>query len=169
MTLHQLDVEPRDVAAEALGLLLHAPAPVALAELALDDGRGGTLVLGVLGASHVVIAGVGGSVLTEQVSCDALAAGGRELPERAESGGYVLSSAVTAVPRADLDATAARLRVRAARDARMLCGAFPGGMGALTALTGAALPGGGWTWETWHLYPGAERSVIVTTRSRWAP
>jgi hypothetical protein len=155
MTLHQLDVEPRDVAAEALGLLLHAPAPVALAELALDDGRGGTLVLGVLGASHVVTARAGGSVLTEQVSCDALAAGGRQLPER--------------VPRADLDATAARLRARAARDARVICGAFPGGMGALTALTGAALPGGGWTWETWHLYPGAERSVIVTTRSRWTP
>jgi Protein of unknown function DUF2617 len=169
MTLHQLDVEPRDVAAEALGLLLHAPAPVALAELALDDGRGGTLVLGVLGASHVVTAVAGGHVLTEQVSCDALAAGGRALPERAEAEGYALSSAVTELSRADFDATAAQLRFRAQRDDRMICGAFPGGAGALTALTAAALPGGGWTWETWHLYPGPERSVIVTTRSRWAP
>ncbi|QYN35974.1 DUF2617 family protein [Pseudonocardia sp. DSM 110487] len=168
MSLHHLDVEPRDVAAEALGLLLDAPAPAALAELVLDDGRGGRLVLGVLGASHVVTAGSGGHVLTEQVSCDALAAGGRALPERAESDGYTLSSTVTPVPRADLDATAVRLRARAERDDRLLCGAFPGDAGALTALAAAPLPGGGWTWETWHLYPGAERGVIVTTRSRWA-
>jgi Protein of unknown function DUF2617 len=169
MSLYDLDVEPRDVTAEALGLLLHAPAPAALAELALDDGRGGTLVLGVLGASHVVTAAAAGGVLTEQVSCDALAAGGRALPERAEAEGYALSSAVTEMSRADFDALAAQLRSRAERDDRMICGAFPGGAGALTALTAAALPGGGWTWETWHLYPGPERSVIVTTRSRWTP
>jgi hypothetical protein len=167
VSLHHLDVEPRDVAAEALGLLLDAPAPAALAELVLDDGRGGRLVLGVLGASHVVIAASGGHVLTEQVSCDALAAGGRALPERAEADGYTLSSIVTPVPRAELDATAARLRARAERDDHLLCGAFPGDTGALTALAAAPLPCGGWTWETWHLYPGAEKSVIVTTRSRW--
>jgi hypothetical protein len=169
MTLHDLDVEPRDVAAEALGLLLDAPAPAALAELVLDDGRGATLVLGVLGASHVVTAAARGHRLTEQVSCDALAAGGQELPERAEAGAYAMTSAVTRVPREELDATAARLRARAVHDEHWLCGAFPGGAGALTALTAAALPAGGWTWETWHLYPGAERSVIVTTRSRWTP
>ena len=169
MSLHRLDVEPRDVAAEALGLLLHAPAPAALAELTLDDGDGATLVLGVLGASHVVTAVSGGHVLTEQVSCDALAAGGRALPEREEADAYTMSSAVRPVPRADLDATAARLRARAEHDDRMLCGAFPGDGSALTALAAAPLPGGGWTWETWHLYPGAERSVIVTTGSRWAP
>jgi hypothetical protein len=169
VSVHDLDVEPRDVTAEALGLLLHAPAPAALAELALDDGHGGTVVLGVLGASHVVTAAAGGRVLTEQVSCDALAAGGCALPERAEAAGYTLSSTVTALPWADFDATAARLRARAEHDERMICGAFPGGAGALTALTAAELPGGGWTWETWHLYPGAERSVIVTTRSRWTP
>lgn len=172
MTLHVLDVEPRDVSAEALGLLLHAPAPAALAELVLDDRRGGRLVLGVLGASHVVTAhvatGTGRRVLTEQVSCDALAAGGRALPEHAEAAGYVLSSAVTELPRAEFDAAAGRLRARAARDDRLICGAFPGGAGALTALTATALPGG-WTWETWHLYPGEGRSVIVTTRSRWTP
>jgi hypothetical protein len=168
MSLHDLDVEPRDVTAEALGLLLDAPAPAALAELVVDDGRGGRLVLGVLGASHVVTAEAGGHRLTEQVSCDALAAGGRQLPERAEAGGYALTSAITEVARAEFDATAARLRARAEHDEGWLCGAFPGGAGALTALTAAALPGG-WTWETWHLYPGEERSVIVTTRSRWTP
>ncbi|WP_219419469.1 DUF2617 family protein [Pseudonocardia nigra] len=169
MSLHDLDVEPRDVSAEALGLLLGAPAPAALAELTLHDGTAGTLTLGVLGASHVVTAGVGGHRLTEQVSCDALAAGGRELPERAEAVGYAMTSAVTEVPRAEFDATAARLRAVAERDDHWLCAAFPGAAGALTALTAAALPGGGWTWETWHLYPGAERSVIVTTQSRWTP
>jgi hypothetical protein len=169
MSLHDLDVEPRDVSAEALGLLLGAPAPAALAELTVVDGRGGTLVLGVLGASHVVTAAADGHLLTEQVSCDALAAGGQELPERAETAGYEMRSTITQVPRAQLEATAARLRARAEHDERWLCGAFPGGAGALTALTAAALPGGGWTWETWHLYPGAERSEIVTTRSRWTP
>ncbi|MGH3588706.1 MAG: DUF2617 family protein, partial [Pseudonocardia sp.] len=39
----------------------------------------------------------------------------------------------------------------------------------LTALTAAPGPAGGWTWDTWHLYPGAERNAIVTTRSRWTP
>lgn len=169
MSIHHLDVAPRDVAAEDLGLLLHAPAPVALAELTLDDGRGGTLLLGVLGASHVVVGQVDGRAFTEQVSCDALAAGGRALPERAEADGYTLSSAISTAPRAEFEATVARLSTRAERDDRMICGAFPGGAGALTALAAAALPTGGWTWETWHLYPGAERSVIVTTRSRWTP
>jgi uncharacterized protein DUF2617 len=168
MSLHDLDVEPRDVSAEALGLLLDAPAPAALVELVLHDGRDGRLVAGVLGASHVVTAAVRGHRFTEQVSCDALAAGGRELPERAEAGGYALTSAITEVTQAELAATAARLRADAARDEHWLCGAFPGGSGALTALTAVALPGG-WAWETWHLYPGAERSVIVTTRSRWTP
>jgi hypothetical protein len=169
MSLHDLDVEPRDVRAEALGLLLDAPAPAPLAQLTLDDGREGVLVLGVLGASHVVTARSGGHRLTEQVSCDALAAGGQELPEHAEAGAYTMTSTVTAPPQAEFDATAERLRARAERDAHWLCATFPGGAGALTALTAAALPTGGWTWETWHLYPGAERSVIVTTRSRWTP
>jgi hypothetical protein len=169
VSLHDLDVEPRDVRAEALGLLLDAPAPAALAQLTLDDGRGATLVLGVLGASHVVTAAAGAQRITEQVSCDALAAGGQALPERAEAGAYAMSSTVREPPRAEFDATAARLRIWAEREGNWLCGAFPGGAGALTALTAAALPAGGWTWETWHLYPGAERSVIVTTRSRWTP
>jgi hypothetical protein len=168
MTLHHLDVEPRDVAAEALGLLLDAPAPTALAELTLHDDRAGTLTLGVLGASHVVTAAAPARRLTEQISCDALAAGGQDLPERASVGGYRLSSTVTEVSRAEFDGTARQLLARAERDERWLGGTFPGAAGALTVLTGSAVPGG-WTWETWHLYPGAERSVIVTTQSRWTP
>jgi hypothetical protein len=165
VTLHRLRVLPRDVAADALGLLLDAPAPPALAELVLRSAAG-ELVLGVLGASHAVTATTGGARLTEQVSCDAVAAGGRPLPRSAEAGGYRMTSQSATVPVAELAATAARLRARAADDPAWLCGTFPGDAAALTALTGAPLDGG-WTWRTWHLYPGPEEGVIVTTRSRW--
>ena len=50
MTLRVLDVAPRDVAAEALGLLLDAPVPPALAELTVRDGDGGALTLHVCGS-----------------------------------------------------------------------------------------------------------------------
>ncbi len=169
MTVHLLDVTPRDVAADALGLVLDAPAPPALVEVTVDDGRGGAVTLGVLGASHVVTARVPGHRLTEQVSCDAVAAGGRRLPRRARVGGYEIASETTAVPRAELEATAGLLRTRAATSPGWICGAFPGAGSAVTALTAQALPDGGWTWQTWHLYPGDEEGVIVTTRSRWRP
>lgn len=171
MTLHRLQVQPRDVDADALGLLLDAPAPPTLAELVLRHD-GGRLVLGVLGASHAVTASTAAGRLTEQVSCDAVAAGGRPLPRSARAGAYRLTSASRTVPAAELSATAALLRSNAA-DASWVCGAFPGAdpthdSAALTALTGAPLDGG-WAWRTWHLYPGPEEGVIVTTRSRWTP
>lgn len=171
MTLHHLQVLPRDVDADALGLLLDAPAPPTLAELVLTH-RGARLVLGVLGASHAVTATTGGDRLTEQVSCDAVAAGGRPLPRTARAGAYRLASECRTVRAAELAATAADLRARA-DGADWVCGAFPVADAthhgaALTALTGAPL-GGGWTWRTWHLYPGPEEGVIVTTRSRWIP
>lgn len=166
MTLHRLQVLPRDVAADALGLLLDAPAPPTLAELVLRHGDD-RLVLGVLGASHAVTATARDGRLTEQVSCDAVAAGGRPLPRRTRAGAYRLTSERRTVPAAELAATAARLRTRAG-GADWVCGAFPGDGAALTALTGACLDGG-WTWRTWHLYPGPEEGVIVTTRSRWTP
>jgi hypothetical protein len=166
MTLHRLEVLPRDVDADALGLLLDAPAPPTLAELVLRHG-GARLVLGVLGASHAVTATAGTGRLTEQVSCDAVAAGGRPLPRSARAGAYRLTSASRTVPAAELVATASLLRSSAA-DESWVCGAFPGDGAALTALTGAPLDGG-WTWRTWHLYPGPEEGVIVTTRSRWTP
>jgi Protein of unknown function DUF2617 len=169
MTVHQLDIPPRDVSAGALGLLLGAPAPVPLAELALRDHRGGALLLGVLGASHVVTATVPGHRLTEEVSCDAISAGGTALPRQMATTGYEITSSTTTVPRTELDATAERLRTRAERDPAWLCGSFPGSGSALTALTGRALPEGGWTWETWHLYPAAAGGEVVLTRSRWTP
>ena len=169
MSLHLLDIEPRDVSAEALGLLLDRPAPATLAELRLADGRGGSIVLGVLGASHVVTAAIPGSRLTEEVSCDAVGAGGDPLPRNTRSGGYQLTSAVTATDRARLDRTADRLRALAAADPAWLCGAFPGSAGALTAMTAEPLAGGGWAWQTWHLYPDGDTGEVVTTRTRWTP
>ena len=167
MTLHRLDVRPRDVSAGALGLLLDAPAPAALAELRLGDGREGGLVLGVLGASHVVTATAPGIRLTEQVSCDAVAAGGSLLPPHHRSGRYEIFSTIATVGRPELDETAGRLRARARDSSAWICGAFPGSGSALTAMTAAAVPGGGWAWQTWHLYPHGATGDVVTTRSRW--
>lgn len=125
MSVHLLDVEPRDVAAGALGLLPHAPAPAALAEITLRDGRGGLLTLGVLGASHVVTAILPGHHLTEEVSCDAVDAGGQELPPHARLGGYQLVTETRKVPPAKFEEVAARLRGLAERSDSWLCGTFP--------------------------------------------
>lgn len=168
MSVHELAVEPRDVAAEALGLLLDAPAPPTLAELRIEDGRGGTLVLGVLSASHVVTATCAGRQLSEQVSCDALDAGGHALPQQLERDGYRLTSAVRVLPRAGVEALAERLRAQALQPG-WVCGTFPGADAAVTALTGAPLEGGGWGWQTWHLYPGERAGVVVETATTWRP
>ena len=168
MTVHELAVEPRDVAAEALGLLLDAPAPPTLAELRIEDAQGGELVLGVLSASHVVTATCDGHRLSEQVSCDALGLGGRALPERLERDGYRLSCKVRVLPRAGVEALAERLRAQALQPG-WVCGAFPGAEAAVTALTGTPLDGGGWRWQTWHLYPGDRTGVVVETATTWRP
>lgn len=169
MSLHRLDVVPRDVTAEALGLLLDAPAPATLAELRLEDGDGGTLVLGLLGASHVVTARRPGHLLTEQVSCDALAGGGRPLPPEHAAAGYTMASTTQLLPTDRLHALAAQLRQRSEDSQQWVCGSFPGDDAAVTALTGDVLPAGGWTWQTWHLYPGSDRGAVVTTQTRWQP
>lgn len=169
MSLHRLDVVPRDVTAEALGLLLDAPAPAALAELRLEDGDGGMLVLGLLGASHVVTASRPGHQLTEQVSCDAVAGGGRRLPREHAAAGYTMASSTQLLPAARLHALATQLRQRAEASEQWVCGSFPGDDDALTALTGDVLPAGGWTWQTWHLYPGSHAGAVVTTQTQWQP
>ena len=169
MSVHLLEVEPRDIAADALGLLLHAPAPAALAEISFQNGAGGLLTLGVLGVSHIVTAILPGHHLTEQVSCDALEAGGQQLPKHTRLGGYQLTTATKEVPPVEFEQTAARLRSYAEHSDTWLCGAFPGTSNAMTAMTAGSLPGGGWTWKSWHLYPGDKKSFIVTTRSRWIP
>ncbi|MEX5710305.1 DUF2617 family protein [Parafrankia sp. FMc6] len=167
MTALELAVVPRDVRAASLGLLLGAPSPASLASVDLHAPHG-MLTLAVLGASHAVIASSGTRRLTEEVSCDAVAAGGCPLPSRAEQDGYTLRAQVRTVDRRELDALAASLRTRAAGRSDWLCAAFPGDERAVTALTGAPMPRG-WQWHTWHLYPGSRTHEIVTTHSRWEP
>lgn len=167
MSVHLLDVDPTDVAADALGLVLDAPAPVMLASLRLRDRAAGTVTLGVLGASHVVIGETDGAAITEQVSCEAIRAGGRRLPEVEERHGYRFESRTERVPAAELRRRAEDLRARS-RDARWVCGAFPGDRDALTALTAVA-QSGEWRWRTWHLYPGEGHGTVVATESRWRP
>ena len=168
MSTHILDITPRDVAASALGLVIDAPAPIPLVSTQLTDSATGTLTLGVLGASHVVTARSGEHTLTEQVSCDAVDAGGRPLPDREERAGYRFRSCTTTVLRAELAQRAKELRGTASTTSGWLCAGFPGDDDALTALTGT-IASGEWHWRTWHLYPAAATGVIVETESRWRP
>jgi hypothetical protein len=168
MSVHLLDIAPRDVSAAALGLVLDAPAPAPLVSVQLTDSVAGTLTLGVLGASHVVTAESGEHTLTEQVSCDAVEAGGRLLPNREDRDGYRFRSRATTVQRDELAQRAEELRDTASSERGWLCAGFPGDGDALTVLSGAA-DTGEWHWRTWHLYPCADVGVIVETESRWRP
>jgi len=162
--LHQLAVVPADVSGERLGLALNAPVPPPLATCVLDHPDGGALLLGVLGASHVVI--VDGR-FSEQVSCTARSFG-LDLPDRTDAPGYRLQSRTDTHDEATFRRRARELRERCAQETHWLGGTFPGDDAALTAL--AAEPDGtGWRWQTWHLYPGASGGTVVHTASRWHP
>jgi hypothetical protein len=162
--LHQLAVAPADVDGARLGLALNAPAPPPLASYLLDHPNGSALLLGVLGASHVVI--VEGR-FSEQVSCTAHGHGG-DLPERTDAPGYRLESRTDAHDEATFRRLAHELREHCAQKTGWLGGVFPGDDAALTVL--AAEPdGAGWRWQTWHLYPAASGGTVVHTASRWHP
>jgi hypothetical protein len=166
--LHQLAVAPADVDGKRLGLALNAPAPAPLASCRLNHPDGGALVLGVLGASHVVLVE---GIFSEQVSCTARGGDfpGGDLPARADAGGYHLESRTEMHDETTFRRLARRLRDDCATKAGWLGGVFPGDDAALTAL--AAEPDGpGWHWETWHLYPAAGAGgTVVHTTSRWRP
>lgn len=168
MPLHQLAVTPTDVSGERLGLALNAPAPAPLATWTLRHPGGSALVLGVLGASHVVAVEHPKGGFSEQVSCTARSVGG-ELPQRSKARGYRLQSRTEAHDEASFRRLAGDLRERCARQPGWLGGTFPGDDAALTAL--AAEPdGAGWRWQTWHLYPRpGSGGVVVHTASRWRP
>ncbi|EOM77816.1 DUF2617 family protein [Rhodococcus rhodnii] len=161
MTLHRLAIEPRDVVAGSLGLVVGTSSARPLAEATVTDGRGRRIVLGVLGASHVVRAGE----VLEEVSCDALGLGGEPLPATRRSGNYRFASDVRRADSAGFRRTAAMLRDRAADDG-WLCGVFPGCETALTALAASFGDDGSMYWRTWHLYPDGSGGEIVTTASR---
>lgn len=170
MPLHQLAVTPADVSGERLGLALNAPAPAPLATCSLEHPGGGTLLLGVLGASHVVAVEHAKGRFSEQVSCTARGLGG-DLPRRSDAPGYRLRSRTETHDEASFRRLAGELRGQCARQAGWLGGTFPGDDAALTALAAEA-DGAGWRWQTWHLYPRrplGSGGVVVHTESRWRP
>ena len=133
MPLHELSVIPADVAGYRLGLALNAPAPAPLATHRLTHPLGGTLVLGVLGASHVISVQDTTSQFSEQVSCAAHQYGG-ELPERADAPGYRLTARTVEHNEADFRTLAGWLRERCSSESGWLGGTFPGDDAALTAI-----------------------------------
>lgn len=166
MPLHRLAVHPADVSGAGLGLALNAAAPTPLATCRLEHPDGGVLVLGVLGASHVVTVDHAESRFSEEVSCAAHVAA--DLPGRAEAPGYQIESHTRTHAEAEFRRLAGALRDRCAREPGWLGGAFPGDDAALTAL--AAEPDdAGWRWRTWHLYPARDGGTVVYTSSRWRP
>jgi hypothetical protein len=167
---YHIAVVPADVSGTRLGLALNAPAPRPLATYVLDHPDGGALLLGVLGASHVVTVEHATHRFSEQVSCDARSHG--ELPEHADAPGYRIDSHTHTHDETTFRRLARELRQRCARETGWLGGSFPGDAAALTAL--AAEPdGSGWRWRTWHLYPaapgGPSGGTVVHTASQWHP
>jgi Protein of unknown function DUF2617 len=166
--LHELAVSPADLTGRALGLALNAPAPHPLATCRVEHPDGGVLVLGVLGASHLVAVEHSMRRFSEEVSCAAHTHGGGTLPDRADAPGYHLESHTITHDEAGFRRLAQRLRERCASDLRWLGGTFPGDEAALTALA-AAPDGAGWRWRSWHLYPGRPGGSVVYTTSTWRP
>ncbi|MGV0834945.1 DUF2617 family protein [Mycolicibacterium thermoresistibile] len=167
MPFYELAVTPTDVSGAGLGLALNAPAPRPLATWRLTHPGGGTLLLGVLGASHVVTVEDAETRFCEEVSC-AVRDHGEELPPRADAPGYRLESHTVRHDEASFRGLAVDLRDRCAQQPDWLGGAFPGDDAALTALT-ARPDGPGWHWRTWHLYPSVSGGTVVYTSSRWRP
>jgi len=123
--LHQLAVTPADVSGVRLGLALNAPAPPPLASCLLDHPDGGALLLGVLGASHVITVEHAAGRFSEQVSCTAGSLG-VDLPERTDAPGYCLESRTETHDEASFRRLARELRERCAYEAGWLGGSFPG-------------------------------------------
>jgi hypothetical protein len=172
LPLHRLRVVPADVSGSGLRLALNAPAPPPLAACTLSHPDGADLVLGVLGASHVISVQDPAQPFSEQVSCtehDASSA----LPHSIEAPGYQLQSETSTHDEDTFRRIAADLRDRCEHETGWLGGSFPGDEAALTALC-AAPAGTGWQWQTWHLYPAARGvypggGTVVHTASRWQP
>jgi hypothetical protein len=167
LPLHELSVAPADVTGSGLGLALNAPAPEPLATLRLSHPDGGELLLGVLGASHVVTVESPNSGFSEQISCTARTHGG-ELPDQADAPGYHLTARHDEYVEAEFRDLASQLRASCTNEPGWLGGAFPGDSAALTAIAAVA-DGPGWCWRTWHLYPAAGGGTVVYTESRWHP
>ena len=167
MPLHELAVTQADVSGARLGLALNAPAPTTLATCRLEHPGGGTLELGILGASHVITVEHDTARFSEEVSCNAQSSG-RALPGDTNGPGYHLQSRITTENEAGFRALANWLRQYCVGESGWLGGVFPGDTAALTALN-AEPDGDGWQWRTWHLYPEGRGGTVVYTSSRWHP
>jgi hypothetical protein len=167
MSVHKLRVTPRDVCADDLGLVVGAAAPTPLAEIAVGSADR-NIRLGVLGASHVVTVTNGDRHLTEQVSCDAVAAGGSKLPLVLEGDGYRFRSHTQVLLPEQFAAQANDLRERSAQSPHWICAEFPGGAGAITVLAAGEHEGPCYRWLSWHLYPDLKGGgTVVATESWW--
>lgn len=164
MTLHLLDVAPADVAAGALGFRVDdAPAPDALVSTVLRHPCHRrpevALRLSILGASHAVtLMQDGHDLVTEEVSCRAIAAGGRPLTGSATRSGpwgaHRLTGTTETLAPERFTALVADLTAKADGSPEVLAGRFPGAEGSLTVVATTAHDVG-WTWRSWHLYPAA--------------
>jgi hypothetical protein len=167
LPLHELLVAPADVAGSGLRLALNAPTPKPLATHLIRHPDGGSLVLGVLGASHVISVKHPNVAFSEQISCIEHPNDGR-LPDHMDEPGYRLESHAVEHAVAEFRRIASELRARCSRESGWLGGTFPGDDAALTAIC-AAPDGHGWRWRTWHLYPAPAGGTVVHTASRWRP
>lgn len=163
--LADLDVPYADTQAAALAWWLgDGPRPLAVLEL---TGPGGALRLELLGASHRAVATVDGVDVPEVVACGDAGTG---LPAEHElrwgAVRYAFASSTTRCTPAQLRRAAGDLRRRYADHPQALLGAFPGSPHALTVLRGRPLARG-WSWASWHVYPGT--GELVRTRSTLVP
>ena len=159
--LADLSVPYVDTRAAGLSWWLgEAPTPLATLHL---PGPVGPVELRLLGASHQVIACARDADVAEVVACRPGA--GAALPgsevRRLEGAEYRFASATSTYDAVALRRTARALSRRHASDSRSLVGAFPGSPDALTVIAAQPLAAG-WTWRTWHVYPGS--GEIVRTR-----
>lgn len=131
---------------------------------------GAALELRVLGASHQVLAEVGGAAWSETVACLPERTG--LLPATDESAAGGLRSWFTArcerLDPAELARRVGAVRDRCAAERHALIGTFPGSPDAVTALVARPEPGGGARWETWHAYPQSGELVTTTSVVRMA-
>lgn len=164
-----LDVAYADARAGQLSWRLGGPPRPVLARLVVPVD-GGSLELGVLGASHQALVRVGATGCSEVVACDVGAPG--PLPARTArevAGGrlrYRFSCAVRRLAPAALAAESEALVERLTPDPDALVGIFPGSAHAATAL--AARPGrASVAWRTWHVYPGTGEVVATASEVAW--
>lgn len=164
MTVTEIHVPFADVSATGLRWALGLPEQPALAErtLPLDSHR--TISLRILGASHQVLLRDGDvTLLSETVACDL--PGADELPERAGSGGYLLTSRVERFGADDFGRAVRDLLDTLQEEPYAVIGTFPGDPHAVTALAVDEPTAGAISWRTWHAYPQTGELVTTSTRT----